>query len=760
MVIFVAIAAFAIILDQYIYPLPVRHFHKPHAQFIYGRDGKLLTAFASSDHFWRKPVKLEQISPDLVRRVIACEDRWFYYHPGFNPVSLLAAAIENLETGKIVRGGSTITMQIARMMEPKSRTVKNKLIEILRSLQLEVHYSKNELLEIYLNLVPYGGNIEGIGAASHFYFGKKPDHLTVSETAILTAIPASPNKYRPDIDRESCRKRRDHILDLLYAREEITQLEYNCALNEEVPVRRLDRPFTAPHFCRSLASRYPGLSEITTTLDPALQLISERLSSQHLATLRNRGIHNVSVVVIDNNTGELLVQVGSPDFTDSRHSGQINGALARRSPGSALKPFVYALGFENGVITPSSRLDDIPVSYGGYRPENYDETYHGSVSVNEALIRSLNVPAVNLTSQIGLHRYYGLLRAGGITSLRGEYYDYGLPLVLGACEVSLMELSNLYATLAREGVYRPINQIHGSDPNPPEQLLSRESCYIISTILAELQRPDLPTTWEFTRDLPTVAWKTGTSYGRRDAWAVGYNPKFTIGVWAGNFSGESSPYLVGAEAAAPLMLSLFRETGGSADPTWFKKPGGVGVRDVCTVSGCVPGKYCPSIRQELYIPQVSSCAICPVHRQLIVDRHTGHMLCRACTHGKQVDSIIVEEWPARLSAWLLEHGAIPHTPGHNPLCRGVIVDDNPVIVSPENGAVFEIQAAIPREYQKILLEASAALNARKLHWFLDKELYASAPVGSPIFYAPRPGRHTLMCVDDLGRSSRISFEVR
>ncbi len=748
------------VLDRYVFPLPVERLERPHSQFIYARDGRLLTAFASPDFFWRKPVTLDEISLDLVRCVIACEDRWFYYHPGFNPVSLVEAAVANAKAGRIVRGGSTITMQIARMMEPKSRTIGHKLIEILRSIQLECHYSKDELLDIYFNTAPYGGNIEGVGAAAHFYFGKRPDRLTLSEAAILTAIPASPNLYRPDIDGNICRARRDRVLAYLHESGIITDEKYRTAIAEEIPNRRLDRPFDAPHFCQTIAARYPDQSDIVTTIDPASQSVAERLAQEYIAVLHTRGIHNLSVVVIDNRSGKLLAQVGSPDFDDARHHGQINGAYAHRSPGSALKPFIYALGFESGAITPSTRLDDIPVSYRGYSPENYDRTYHGVVPVRDALIQSLNVPAVNLTAQIGLRRYYDLLKAGGLSSLTNEYDYYGLPLVLGSGEVSLMDLSTMYAAIARGGDYVPTRDIIDADTTQSTRILSRETCYILATILAELHRPDLPTSWEFTADMPTVAWKTGTSFGRRDAWAIGYNPDYTVGVWAGNFSGEGSPYLVGAEAAAPLMLSLFREIAVNDEPTWYHQPPGVGIRDVCTVSGDLPGENCPSTRRELYIKGVSSCAVCPVHRRILVDHQTGYMLCRACAYGKRIDSVIVEDWPPRVSAWLLDRGIIPPLPEHNPQCRGIFAENIPVIVSPEDSTVFVMQPGIPGEYQKILFDASVALDSRTLHWFLDSRLFATCEVGNRIFYAPEPGRHTLMCVDEFGRSSKISFEVK
>jgi len=756
----IALIAVALVLDRWVCPLPTEKLSRPPAHFVYSRDGRLLNSFASSDFYWRKPVRLDHISPHLIQCVLASEDRWFRWHPGVNPVSLIKAAIDNARAGEVVRGGSTMTMQIARMIEPKERTVFGKLIEMLRAFQLEWHYSKNELLRIYFNLVPYGGNIEGIGAATHFYFDKEPSQLSWSEAAILTAIPASPNVFRPDLHPKACRKRRDLVLTNLHRLGLLNDSDYRDAEAEEIPVRRLDRPFCAPHLSQTALAVRPNETELHTTIDYNLQRLCERLAANYHGRLQPLGINNLAVVVIDNRSGDLLAMVGSPDFNDTEHHGQIHGALAARSPGSTLKPFVYALGFESGVITPSSRLDDIPVSYAGYAPKNYDEKYHGVVPSAEALIQSFNVPAVNLTARVGLKEFYDLLKAGGLGSLNRKYYQYGLPLVLGACEVTLLDLANLYAALARGGEYRAVREFVDDTLPTGYRLLSTESCYLVSEILANLQRPDLPTSWEFTRDLPTVAWKTGTSYGRKDAWTIGYNPRYTIGVWTGNFSGEGSAYVVGAETAAPLMFEIFNTLTRNQEPTWYDRPPRVRLRDVCTVSGMPPGEYCQSTRQDVYIEGVSSVAVCDVHRGLFVDHHTGYQLCRACLRGKTVDTVVFEQWPARLTAWLIGQNAATSLPEHNPDCRGIIADDAPVIASPEAEAVYELRRGAPREYQKILLKASVSHESKKVHWFLDNELFATCRAGDGVFYLPEPGRHEVMALDDLGRSTTVRFEVR
>lgn len=747
-------------LDKHLFPLPKQALSKPHAQFVYSREGYLLNCFTSSDRFWRRPVTFEEISLLLVKCVLACEDQWFYYHPGFNPVSLVSAAVANLRAGRVVRGGSTITMQIARMMEPKERTIKNKLIEILRATQLELHYSKDELLETYFNLVPYGGNIEGIGAASLFYFDKPPSGLSLSECATLSAIPVSPSNFRPDKDVVSCSRRRDRVLAYLLDKEVIFRDEYDAARHEEIPSHRCATTSAAPHFCQSLALAYPDSVDLISTIDFEIQSTCERLTRRHHARLTPKEIHNLSLVVLDNATGEVLALVGSPDFGDDKHNGQINGARAARSPGSALKPFIYALGFERGLISPQTRLADIPVNYAGYSPENYDEEYHGVVSAREALIQSYNIPAVNVTAKVGLEKYYHLLKNGGLSTLGRRYYEYGLPLALGACEVNLVELSNLYATLARGGWYRNVSELRAHPDGERRRLFSQGVCYLITEILSDLKRPDLPTSWEFTSDLPRIAWKTGTSYGRKDAWTIGYNPKYTIGVWAGNFSGEGSIDIVGAEIAAPVMFDIFNKICSEADGRWFQMPDGVDVRQVCAVSGKLPGEFCKETIYEQYLPGKSPTQRCDIHHMVMVDKKTGHRLCRYCSAGRDYDEVIVQQWPAKLAGWLEGAGRFDPIPPHNPECRGILLADGPVITSPEDEAVYVLQDGIRAAYQQILLQASAPSGCRQVHWFVDWQFYASCEPGGRVFYTPATGKHHVMCLGDQGYSQSISFEVK
>ena len=758
--IIVSIILLLILLDRVIFPLPKERLHKPTATFVYSRDKNLLGAFISSDYYWRKPVALKDISPLLQKSVLSCEDRWFYYHPGVNLFSLFSAAIDDIKARHIVRGGSTITMQVARMMEPKERTIGSKIIEILRALQLEMHYSKREILELYFNLAPYGGNIEGVGAASYFYFGKTPLELTASQAALLTSVPNSPNNLRPDINLRASLAARNRVLGVMYQRKVISKAKYREALDEEIVSRKITPPLLAPHFTRDLALDNLGKTEIVSTLDLKIQNICEGVAQNYKADLLSRNITNVAAVVIKNQTAEVLAMVGSLDYNDRGHQGQVNGATAPRSPGSALKPFLYALALDKGLISPNSILEDLPVYFAGYSPENYDKEYRGAVSAADALRLSLNIPAVSLLSEVGQPEFYKLLKSGGLSTLFRKDYEYGLPIILGSCEVRLIDLATLYSSLARGGNYIPYHTKLHELPGASTNLFSSASSYIISEILTELQRPDFPSSWEFSPNIPKVAWKTGTSYGRRDAWSVGYNPEYTVGIWVGNFTGEASPDLVGADAAAPMLFEIFNSISARNDAGWFAQPSSVSSRLVCSVSGAPPNEYCPSTVEELYIPGISPMSQCEIHKGVLVDSLSGYRLCRFCADGKPAITRVFESWPPKMATWLVKAGrVITPIPEHNPQCTGTYAGEKPVIISPVDDVTYIIRKYVPLSEQEITLEASVASSARTIFWFVDGELFGKVRPGEKLFYMPQTGDHKLVCSDDEGRSKSITIKI-
>jgi penicillin-binding protein 1C len=744
-----------------LFPLPVDQLHPSSSTVVQAEDGTLLRAFLADDEMWRLRVEEDAIAPVMKQAVVGYEDQRFYHHPGIDPIAIGRAVVANVRAGRVVQGGSTITMQVARMMEPKARTVPNKVIEAFRALQLEWRYSKAEILEHYFNLAPYGGNLVGVEAAARLYFDKPAASLSLGEAALLAAIPNDPNANRPDEHVTAARAARDKVLRLLHERGVITGEDRRQARAEPLPQRRYALPFDAPHLADHLAARYAHADRLETTVDARLQRMAARMLAAHVQGWRSQGITNGAVVVIENATMAVRALVGSADFFDMRNEGQVNGALAPRSPGSALKPFVYAKALDQGLVGSHTLLQDIPVDYNGYAPENYDRTYSGVVPVREALARSLNVPAVNLSADLGPDAMYHFFRRGGLRTLNEPAHHYGLSLILGGGEVTLLDLTTLYATLANGGTYRPYRLLADDPEGQPIRLLSDGASYIVTEMLSDLRRPDLPAVWEWSRDQPTVAWKTGTSYGHRDAWSIGVTPRYTVGVWVGNMDAAGASALVGAEVAAPLLFQLMQRLERDVSARWFIQPAAVATRRVCTVSGQPATRRCPSTRSELYLPGRTPAQPCDLHQTIWVDDDTGHRLCSHCRQGRSHEPQVVTRWPSGVATWLERTGyPVDAIPQHLPSCRRVAEGDPPVIRSPQPGTSYRLRSGVPAEYQRILLEASVSNETDEIYWFVDGEMLYQGNPGERVFFTPERGEHTLLCMDDEGRSSEVQITVR
>ncbi len=723
------------------------------------RDGKLLRTFLASDEKWRYPVVLSEVAPELTEAIVTSEDRWFYWHIGINPLSVLRAAWTNWRSGRIVSGASTIPMQIARLAEPKSRTLSSKLQEAFRALQLEWYFSKEDLLELYLNLVPLGSNRQGIGAGAFFYFGKSPDRLSPGEAALLTVVPRSPSRYDPARNPSVALRVRNVVLRQLEARGTFTPKAIADALRQPVPTQIEKLPFHAPHFTEYAVNRLQGRSNFSTTLDWRFQKIAERQVASRILGLRRQGIENASVVVIENETRALRVMVGSAGFFENQYQGQVNGAIARRSPGSTLKPFLYALALDEGRILPESYLLDIPTDFSGYVAENYDGEYRGRVTVAEALIDSLNAPAVRLLARMGLNHFFRLLKQGGLSTLDRPSADYGLSLVLGSCEVSLLELTNLYASLREGGIHRPVRILAEAD-GIERSLFSKESAYLVSRILTEVSRPDLPRAWDLARGVPAVAWKTGTSYGHRDAWAVGFSDRLTIGVWVGNFDGKGVKGISGAEHAGPLLFDLFRAL--EPEGAHFGRHRGLKIKDLhlCSVSHQLPGPFCAERISASYLPGRSKLIQCRYHQQVFVDSDTGHMLTGDCLTGRPYHQRLLTVYPAELLAWWrAENRAVPESPPLNKDCVSIPSRERPKIVSPQPETPYLVRPDAPTEYQKIPLIAQVGPHSEKLYWYQNGLLIGAPDAHERLFISLQPGRHRLVVVDDLGLSDSITYRV-
>lgn len=770
------------LLLDFIFPFPTHRLTPDPSLMILDRNGRTLRVFLNPDDNYYFPVTLNDVSEFTVKSFITFEDRWFYWHPGFNPFSIARAAWMNLKAGRILSGGSTITQQVARLTHPRPRTITAKIIETFRAVQLELRYSKDEILEFYLNLAPYGGNIQGIEAAAEIYFGKSCSEIGPGEAALLTALPGAPSRLRPDRNLERARKRRREVLNRMLNEGLIDEAKYMRAFKEDIPGRRNSFDLHAPHFCDyifanipkipvSHVNRYPGEAataekhgvsgfRVISTIDLDIQEACTRLIERHIEKLETKGIYNAAVVVLDNGSHAVRALIGSAGYFSITDSGQVNGAVAVRSPGSALKPFAYGLGFDRGIISPFSLIEDVPIDYHGYAPVNYDETYHGIVTAEDALKRSLNVPAVNLVAALGLGEFFNLLKNGGLAALTQSCDYYGLQLVLGGAGVRLLELTNLYSALANGGRFHAAKMLEDQPVSGGEQLLSAASCYILTEILSELNRPDFPANLQKSIHLPRVAWKTGTSYGHRDAWSIGYNPRFTVGVWVGNFSGKGVSGLVGADVAGPLLFDIFStlERGGGE---WFDIPDEIAFRDVCLLSGMPPNEHCPGTRREICIANRSPANACNMHINLQIDDETGGSLCPHCITGRSFHNEVHVKWQANVLGWMIENGNAPEAiPPHYAACRMISTGEAPVIKSPLEGVEYILREGIPLTDQQIIFEASVSGDVQAVFWFLDGTLVWKGQPGEKHFYSPRRGRHLIVCMDDAGRKTRQFLVIR
>ena len=749
-----SVCSFIVLCIQY--PLPKHLLDPPSSLRVLDCQGRTLRVFLTDDDSYYFPCDLDRVSQYVIKSTLSFEDRWFYWHLGINPVSVLRALWINLRAGKVLSGGSTITQQVARLMEPRPRTVGSKIIEAFRACQLELFLSKREILEAYFNLATYGGNIRGIVAASFIYFGNPPTELGPGEAALLAALPNSPTTLRPDRNPNKARVRRNELLHRMLKNGIIDWELYRLALVEDVPNQRLPFPMYAPHLCDDLHSRNMHLGgDLRSTIDRDIQLLATNLLDRHISPLRRRGITNGAVVVIENATYAVRALVGSANYFDMVNSGQVNGAKSPRCPGSTLKPFAYGLGFDSGLISPSTLLCDVPVDFAGYQPKNYDETYRGMVTVSEALTHSMNVPAVNLVKQVGYGQLFNLLKHG-LTTLDQPMEHYGLPLILGGVGVNLLDLTNLYAALANGGVWKPYRLLEDDPIAVGDSLFSAATCYLLTDLLSQVRRPDFPECWESSLHLPKIAWKTGTSYGHRDAWSVGYSPRYTIGVWIGNFPGDGNPILVGANIAGPLLFDIAQ--GLEPEPgTWFKEPHEVRERLVCAVSGMVSGPFCDATIKELYIKNRSPHQICNMHVSYAIDEETHYRLCPHCQVDHTYHHVTFVQLPPELATWMKEHGyATDAIPEHNPECQKGVNGPGPIIISPSDDCHYVVRNGVPLQDQQILLSASVPNEINTIYWFIDGELLYKGRPGKVVFYTPQRGSHEVVCMDNEGRkSSRI-----
>ncbi len=759
-----------------LWPHPPLSQLEPSSTAVYDDAGHLLRLTLASDDRYRLWVPLREMPPALTQGVLLHEDAWFHWHPGFNPVSLLRGGWVTYVRGGNRQGGSTITMQLARLIyRLNTRTPLGKIRQVLRSIQLEMCYSKDAILEAYLNYAPYGRNIEGAGAASLVYFGKPVAQLSLPEALALVVIPQDPSGRV----RESVASHAGVSIDLMTPRladararlfrrwlishpqdasaESVMHLPLHLRVPEHLP-------FAAPHFVEEVLAdaRLRGddaKAVLHTTLDLDLQRLVERQVANHVQQNADRGVRNAVALLVDTRDLGIKALVGSADYFDTGIAGQVNGALAKRSPGSALKPFIYALGFDQGVLHPQTVLRDVPTSFGPFTPENFDGRFLGPVTATEALIRSRNIPAVYVASKLQNPSFYQFLKDAGISRLADEDY-YGLALVLGGGEVTPEELAKLYVMLANRGNLAPLRHRLDEPRASGTRVLSDEASFMVLDMLRQNPRPD-DTAIAQPGHLP-VYWKTGTSWGFRDAWTAGIIGPYVIVVWVGNFDGSGNPAFVGIEAAAPLFFHI-ADALRARDPTLAEPPhappGNLKRVEVCLASGDLPNAWCPRRGTTWFIPGKSPIRVSNVHRPVVVDNATGNPACPPydprTTHQE-----IFEYWPSDLTKVFRQAGIPRRVPPALPDCT-VAVDDgqSPQIVSPLRGETYTRRTSRSSE-QRIAFNATVDAGVQTLYWFVDDSYVGVSRPGEPLLWQPSlAGEYTLRAIDDHGRSDARALRV-
>ncbi|HID57196.1 TPA: penicillin-binding protein 1C [Candidatus Poribacteria bacterium] len=732
-------------LTLYLIPLP-DGLRPPLSQVVRFSDGSIMRIYLSSDEKWRIWTPLEGIDPLLVRTIICYEDRFFRWHLGVNPFAILRALWQNIRAGRIVSGGSTLTMQLAKLAEPKPRTVTAKLHEMFRAVQFELRLGKRRILELYLNSAPYGGNYEGVGAAAVAYFGKSPEKLTPAEVAYLVSLPQSPSSRCPETgEPQKAVEARNRVLALMRRYNLIDGKQYEEALRTPVPDHIRKFPLHAPHAADYLRMKHPDDVDIRSTLDPGIQHITEEIARSYIPKLRELGAYNVGVVVVENGTRKVRALVGSLDYWDEVHGGQIIGFDIPRSPGSALKPFLYALALQDGIITPDTALEDVPGDFSGFRPSNFSGRYRGLVTAEFALAHSLNYPFVALLRQVGYWKFLSLLENAGLGS--GERRDYGLTLITGGMEVKLLDLTNLYVTLARGGRHGPLRLVEG-DGLRERELLNPGAVSLTLRALSLKNRPDAPKAHNLLNSKATVYWKTGTSWGRRDAWCIGLTHDFTVGVWVGNFSGEGAEGIVGARAAAPITFDILAALTSKVREIPMEFDHLVRI-PVCPLSGLPPSEHCPKTKMVWAVRDRVPSRRCPFHKAFLVEAKTGH---RASPWKRYRPGEVV--W----RTFTIYPPLVAAVMGIKNACGGRVTRARLRLIHPTDGSSYLMTWGI-RNTGRIPLQAWTEAGDGEIFWFVNDRFIGRTRSGETYFLRARPGELQIVAVDSVGNIARAHITI-
>lgn len=753
---------FFLFLGWYLLALPKQLFHPVYSTVLLDQKGQLLGARIAKDGQWRfrseKPVP-EKIATCLIQ----FEDKHFRTHIGISLSGITRALVQNTSQGKIVSGGSTITQQVIRIMRGNpSRTYIEKVYEILLATRLEWSYSKKEILKMYCDHAPFGTNVVGLEAAAWRYFGRAPEELSWAESATLAVLPNVPGLIYPGKNHEALLQKRNRLLKSLYDEQLISDSEYYLALEEPIPGRPLPLPNNSNHLLEYFIQHGSYGRIIRSSIRSEMQEMVESQTQNYLLLLKESGIMNAAVIVCDNRNSEVLAYLGNVDASIDPESHYVDCNRALRSTGSILKPLLYAKALEKGILTPQQLLPDYPSQFGSFSPNNFNRTYSGLVHADKALSKSLNIPMVHLLREYGLPRFYDDLKLFGFNHIRKNPSYYGLSLILGGAEASPTEVSECYVNLARILLHeqpQTLTLIPGQTKSTPT-VCNRGAIYAAFKAMLEVNRPDEDNNWKAFESAQKIAWKTGTSFGFRDAWAVGVTPDYTVTVWIGNADGEGRPGLTGVKAAAPLLFSIFKQLPVSGH--WFSEPKReMTNRKMCLQSGMIAGEYCPETRFQNLPATCANNATCTYHRPIHLDQTETCRVSPECYPYDQIRQVVRFIIPPAIEKYYaLENPSYIPLPPYSSECSANVTKNALNLVYPRSGASIFIPREIDGKRGHIIAEAAHSSDEILLYWHLDGIYLGTTTQIHQMSLQPDAGKHVLEIVDQYGEKRTSRFFVR
>ncbi|MEE3999151.1 penicillin-binding protein 1C [Tenacibaculum sp. FZY0031] len=765
----------SVFMVAYYFCLPKKLFDNPTSTVVTAKNNELLGAVIASDGQWRFP-ELDSVPNKFEHCILQFEDAYFYKHFGFNPISIGKAMVENLKAKRVVRGGSTLTQQVIRLSRKnKKRSYFEKFQELILATRLEFRHSKKEILKLYASHAPYGGNVVGLEMASWRYFGLKPHQLSWAETATLAVLPNAPSLIYPGKNQQKLKNKRNRLLQKLHEEGVIDQITYELAIEEELPQKPYPLPMIAPHFVQEVTQQYSG-QRVKSSIDVHLQRQVNNLVKQHYFRQKQNEVYNMAVLVLDVKTRKVLSYVGNSP-TDKAHQKDVNNIIAPRSTGSTLKPFLYAQMLQSGDLLPKQLVADVPTEIAGYTPKNFNLTFDGAVPANEALTRSLNIPSVRMLQRYGLEKFREDLRAYRIKDINKSADYYGLSLILGGAEASLWDLCKTFAGYA--GIVNHYEELkHNYYENEfiePSFLsdgttnfgkvqkgyttLDAGVTFLTLNTLIEVNRPYTDQAWKYYDSSQKIAWKTGTSFGNKDAWAVGVTPKYVVGVWIGNSDGEGRPDLTGVGSAAPLMFNVFDVLPKS---NWFLEPYEDLIEaTICEKSGFLAKTICPSTVTKRVQKSAMKATSCPYHQEITVAISEKFRVNSNC---ESISNMVTKPWfvlPPLMAYYYQQKNAdYRPLPKYRSDCNQLESNTMDFVFPTKYTSKISLTRGENNKLNPIILKLTHANSEAKVYWYLNKEFIGITEQYHEQAIVPKSGMYTITAIDDYGNELKRVIEVK